>query len=437
MNMEEQNFQTVADVARAYLCCSCGACQAVCPVNAIDLKETPGGYLFPVIEGDLCTHCGQCLKCCAGIKVTDNPVSVLPRDPFEGNILDCRVGKATDTEVYERSQSGGALSAVVLSLIEAKKISGATLVALERKSPPRPSLRITGNRGDILQAQGSKYCPAPLLSLFRSIREADKPVAFVGLSCHVHGLYNLFEMFPDLRPKVELILGLVCDRILTFRAIDYLMRLGKISEGREVLFQYRSKELQGYPGDVRIDPGDGPAIFVSKKERIRIKDFYTPARCRLCFDKMNVLSDLTFSDPHGIQEVDRKGGESLIIARSAAGSEALSRVVDAGKLTLRDVRPHQVLTGQNIDKKREDFYGNCTQWLAMGKTLPKQAEAVYRKLEYATPDPVHRENINLALALDTFQSGDALYRHARKWLRKRRRVKKAKQILRPFFRKRT
>ena len=176
--MEEHNFQTVANVAENYLCCSCGAFQAGCPVNAIDFQETPGGYLFPAIDRDLCTLCGQCLRCCAGIKLTDNPGSVLPEDPFEGAILDCQVGKATDAEAYKGSQSGGALSAVVLSLLESEKITGATSVTLESGSPPRPSCRIVRYREEVPEAQGSKYCPTPTLALIKKFHGENGPIGF-------------------------------------------------------------------------------------------------------------------------------------------------------------------------------------------------------------------------------------------------------------------
>ena len=115
--------------------------------------------------------------------------------------------------MYKGSQSGGALSAVILSLLQKEKIVGATSVTFEKGSPPRPSLRIIRHRHEVLQAQGSKYCPVPILSLVHEIKKEKGPVAFVGLGCHVHGLRNVLELFPDLRQKVGPVMGLVCERI--------------------------------------------------------------------------------------------------------------------------------------------------------------------------------------------------------------------------------
>ena len=83
--MTELNTSTVTGVAENYLCCSCGACGSVCPENAIVFEETPGGYYFPVIDVELCTECGKCLRSCAGITLAAD----LPDDPFSGETLGC------------------------------------------------------------------------------------------------------------------------------------------------------------------------------------------------------------------------------------------------------------------------------------------------------------------------------------------------------------
>ncbi len=41
------------------LCCYCGGCSAVCPKNALELKDT---WLY--FEENLCVKCGNCVKVC-------------------------------------------------------------------------------------------------------------------------------------------------------------------------------------------------------------------------------------------------------------------------------------------------------------------------------------------------------------------------------------
>lgn len=46
-------------------CCGCEACFAVCPVNAIEMKEDEEGFRYPQEADGHCIHCGLCLKICA------------------------------------------------------------------------------------------------------------------------------------------------------------------------------------------------------------------------------------------------------------------------------------------------------------------------------------------------------------------------------------
>ena len=45
-------------------CCGCSACKAICPKNAITMKEDTEGFLYPEIDNEKCVNCGLCLKVC-------------------------------------------------------------------------------------------------------------------------------------------------------------------------------------------------------------------------------------------------------------------------------------------------------------------------------------------------------------------------------------
>lgn len=51
-------------------CLYCGGCVGVCPVNALELKET-----MLTVDEDVCTKCGLCVKFC--------PVGAIRRDEDE------------------------------------------------------------------------------------------------------------------------------------------------------------------------------------------------------------------------------------------------------------------------------------------------------------------------------------------------------------------
>lgn len=45
-------------------CCGCTACYAVCPREAITMQEDEEGFLYPVINEEICIRCNQCQKVC-------------------------------------------------------------------------------------------------------------------------------------------------------------------------------------------------------------------------------------------------------------------------------------------------------------------------------------------------------------------------------------
>jgi coenzyme F420 hydrogenase subunit beta len=419
---------TVTEVGEAYLCCSCGACAIACPEKAVSYKETSGGYCFPFIDRNRCTKCGRCLNVCAGIRLAAD----LPEDPFAGISIGCWVGKASDGSVHEGSQSGGAVSALLLASMAEGTIGGALTVTMEPGITPRPKARIARNRDEVLSARGSKYCPVPVLSALEKLEPEDKSIALVGLGCHVHGLKNILDSNPDACDKVGPVIGLICDRVMTAGAVDYLIFRSGINKGKKSTFEYRSKKRHGYPGEVRIVSEGEKEVFLQDKERRRIKDYFTPVRCRICFDKMNVLSDITVGDPWGVAEYDRDRGESVVIARTNAGHQAVESAIDKGFLEAREIPYDTVLHGQGINGKRKEFFSYCSEWTAMNRPLPEQSERTLGGLE---PQPGGRKfaaHLYHSLELDRFDSRESMFTDIRKWLRKRRMAKKISKIFRPL-----
>ncbi len=45
-------------------CCGCSACYAICPKQAIEMKEDEQGFVFPVIDENKCIGCEMCKKVC-------------------------------------------------------------------------------------------------------------------------------------------------------------------------------------------------------------------------------------------------------------------------------------------------------------------------------------------------------------------------------------
>ena len=50
-------------------CCGCYACYNACPKKAISIENDFEGFMYPVVDTNLCVECGLCEKVCPVINV--------------------------------------------------------------------------------------------------------------------------------------------------------------------------------------------------------------------------------------------------------------------------------------------------------------------------------------------------------------------------------
>ncbi|OPY14401.1 MAG: coenzyme F420-reducing hydrogenase subunit beta [Syntrophus sp. PtaB.Bin138] len=151
----------ISAIVEQRLCCSCGACACVCRQEAISFKETPGGHLFPEIDRKKCSACGLCYRVCPSVTVGTEMLSALSTSPFEGNALECHVGKAADKEIYANSQSGGIVSALLLYLLDSREIEAAVVSAMAPGDPPRPIVLCASSGSRSFPHRNQSIAPFP------------------------------------------------------------------------------------------------------------------------------------------------------------------------------------------------------------------------------------------------------------------------------------
>ena len=408
--------QNVSQIAAARLCNSCGGCLGVCPSRAIRYEETTGGYLLPVVDEAACSHCGLCADICPGAGFGPSLLASLPDDPFAGRALESYVGKAADQRLFGNSQSGGVVAALLAHALESGLIKGAVTVSMESGTPPRPMVRIARSRQDIAASQKSKYCPVPLLSFLRDLGVEDGPLAVVGLPCHVHGLRNILERRPKWRSQIAFTIGLVCDRTQTYAAVDYLLAKSGVDGKIPALLHFRDKSVSGYPGDVHVMSDNGSSVVMPAAVRAQVKNHFTPARCRLCFDKMNVFSDITVCDPHGLAGCDREAGESMFVVRTQVGRELVRAAMAGAAVHSRPVEYGEALLGQHIKSKKASWRGYVEAWKQAGRAVPNFYGPVQGHTPAPPSDGKYAQDILRSLGVDGFPSRDALLRHVEKTL---------------------
>lgn len=350
------------------LCTGCGTCVSVCPQNAVHMKETPAGLLVPSINSS-CNLCGICASVCPGDHL-EAEVLKDDVDPFKGKVLAAFLAQATDRDLLFGCQSGGAVTVLLCHLLESHQIDGAIVTEMPENKSLRPRVFYATSRDELVRAQGSKYCPVAVNAVLTGNKSGEMSrTAFVGLGCHVHGLRNAQACGLSNVQNVSLVIGLACGGTFSFGAIDYLVGLSGIRREQAMSFYFRSKRWTGWPGDVCIWSSDGVAHRVENKQRMLARKAFSIPRCLICFDQMNVFSDLVVGDPWGIR--DDKRGYSVVLARTQRGLDALLSAKEAGGLMIEIISPDSVFKGQTVERKRREWSVFTDLWRRMGKPLPQ------------------------------------------------------------------
>lgn len=323
-------WRSVEQVNRHGLCTMCGTCAGVCPVSAITMKLTEKGVYAPTLSSQ-CTQCNKCIQICPGIGVNAQTLSSTifqtPSTKYRRDIgfhIGCYFGHATDPKIRQQSTSGGAVTALLTYLFEKQLIQGALVTKSNSNNPIETESFIARNVNDLNLASTTRYCPTSPNTELSQILHEKGTFAVVGLPCHIHGIRKAEQVFPDLKSKILLHIGLMCSGVPTFIGTYELLRHLGIEKSFVKDFKYRI----GWPSTTSITLNDDRTInrlfidtLLSKTWGLRF--FLTP-RCTLCFDAVNWLADIVFGDAHLPRTDNSNLYRSLMITRSSYADKILT-----------------------------------------------------------------------------------------------------------------
>ncbi len=334
----------------ARFCTQCGACVSICPVGAI-AADRNGVHL----QGE-CIDCGLCYRFCPGREIDFGALSETylgspPRDSLMGHYRQLLVAQANSEEVRDRAASGGVVTALLVHLLQTKRISGALGVTMDRDRPWECAPTLLTSTEEARAAAQSKYSLVALDALLRQARQQAGPFAVVGLPCHVHGLRRL-QRLGSFREKFPLVIGLFCGFNLEPAATLHLISKAGFRREDVAQLQYRGGP---WPGGLVIHSRDGRRHSMAKNDYSYVNLMHVPRRCLVCPDLTNELADLSVGDSW-LKEY--AGGWSTVICRSALGEHLIAEAADAGVLRVEEISREDILRshGHLLAYKKEGYF---------------------------------------------------------------------------------
>lgn len=321
------------------LCHSCGTCIAVCPTEAIVLEDETAK-----LKGK-CTNCALCYTSCPGIEFSYPEYNqwlfgITDVDKEIGYARSLYNGYAAHNLIRKKGASGGAITALLLGLMERKRIGAAIVVGMNSSRPWIPQVKIATTAQGIIDAAQSKYSMVSVNEALKVLPTLGTDAAVVGLPCHIHGIRKLQKLGHKSVKRVICSIGTFCGFNMEQRATDFL--IAKVGVEKEAI---RSLEYRGggHPGGFLVTSKDGSKRFVGKHFYNYLNLMFVPKRCLVCPDLTNEFADISVGDCWNKSLGSQ--GWSTVIVRTKQGQDVADSAVAANDIVLKAANEQSINAG--------------------------------------------------------------------------------------------
>lgn len=295
------------------LCCGCGACASVCPVNAINICRNDNGFFAAEVNSN-CIGCAKCKKAC----------------PFEGRILSAEANnaklydfKSRNAEILLRSTSGGAAYQIAQTLIDrGYKICGCHYDPVSRTAKHIIIDKIT----EIELLQGSKYIQSRFNEALYSIKkDINSSYTIFGTPCQIAGAKRALANRDNI-VYVDLVCHGVPTSYLFDRYLDHIRQSSNVDiTHADVTFRYKACGWR----NIHLYAYDGVHEYCCSKNNdpfFRLFETgvcYMPA-CYECRWRVDSEADIRLGDYWGPKFAADETGVNMLLCFTEKGLDIVS-----------------------------------------------------------------------------------------------------------------
>jgi len=338
---------TLRRVLAADACAGCGACAALAP-NAIQM-DGGSGWLRPLQSAPVAAEAEAAIAVvCPGLELE---IAAAGRQDhlIWGPVVDMRIGHSTDPALRRQASSGGALSALLVHLIETGAVDYVLQTAASDDDPLGNMTVHSRKAFQVAAAAGSRYAPSAPLAGVEEALAHDARFAFVGKPCDVAALRALARIDPRVDAHIPFMLSFFCAGVPNRRGAEKVVEKLGFRPEDVTAFRFRG---DGWPGQAKAVGPCGETRGMSYAESWGgILSAHVQFRCKICPDGTGGFADIVCADAWetdaaGYPLFEEAEGESLIVARTEAGAAlvreaVLAERIEAAPFDLDQVAPMQ------------------------------------------------------------------------------------------------
>jgi len=348
-------------VVDAGICVGCGACVAVLGGN----MESNAHGVFPVFKNSKLDHklAKMAYLSCPGAgihypSVYRSHYGKLPDNWLLGEVVNVRVGHASNKKIRANGASGGVISQALSYLLENNYIDSAIVVKQGIPKPDKASVFFANSSRDILEAAQSVYTPVSTLDILSKL-QPNLTYAMTCLPEQAAAIRVLQSQGYKPAKQIKYILGPYTGTALELGAIRCLLRSNKVKDSHPIVsLQWRAGD---WPGYLEIKMESGKVVRSKKVYYNFLIPFFVTQASLQSMDFSNEFSDLSVGDAWSPKYEKVGAGFAVITTRTKQMEKIVEEMLDNGYLIAKGVDKYQAseMHGHMLDfKKRGGFIRN-------------------------------------------------------------------------------
>lgn len=328
------------------MCAGCGLCQSFYGKENVKVSLSDNGFYRPKVINDSLNEKYDDLKSfCPATTVLKKIDKSTPKyDSLWGEIYSCFIGASADNIVRKEASSGGAISSILIYLLQSKLVDAVIHIGANNELPYVNDLKISFNSDEVISNANSRYSPsAPLINIHEILKNnQDKVFVFVGKPCDVAALRQLSESDELVRKKVKYYISFFCAGVPSVKATLDIVQAMSLDISNVKSIDYRKG---GWPGFFTVIDNNKRDYRLSYSLTwMKLLGPNVQFRCKVCPDGVGHFADVvcadgwdTFNDM-GFPTFKDSPGKSLVISRTQLGNNLINEAISSGALLrLKDI----------------------------------------------------------------------------------------------------
>lgn len=355
MSTAEPSAPSLKRVARGELCSGCGGCAAVAP-GKIAMGYSARGFLRPEQTAPLTKDEDASIAAiCPGL-VMEQRAEGRRDHLLWGPIVATRIGHSMDPALRRHASSGGALSALLIHMLETKAVDFVLQISAAPELPFANRTVISRSAKEVASAAGSRYAPSAPLAEIAPLLESGERGAFVGKPCDVAALRAMARRDPRIDAAFPYMVSFFCGGVPSLDGARGVLKALGVEERDLAAFRYRGDGWPGFAAATRQDGSVERMSYAASWGDILSRT--VQFRCKICPDGTGGMADVVCADAW---ECDERGyplfeeaeGQSLIVARTGKGEALVAAALGGGALTGETVSDEVIAAMQPGQLKRK------------------------------------------------------------------------------------